>query len=320
MAPKVVEVSVVIPTRNRCEWLRLALRSALSQQGVDVEVIVVDDGSTDETGQMITDMDEPRVRLVRQVERTGVSAARNRGAAEAQGEWLAFLDDDDLWASNKLSRQLEAAAVAGRTWVYTGSVNADETLQVTGGEPPMPPEKVVKLVRRYNVLPGGGSYVIVRRSVFEHVGPFDPHLANGEDWEMWIRLAQQGLPAWVPEPLMAYRLHPENASLDVEAVWAGVAAIERRHRTKVDRGMIQRWIAESCLRTGRRSQALGYFALAAVHGQARGVVGDLLAVLQRRLDRRLGREPKELRQLPNPEWTLQAQKWLDEFAVAADPP
>jgi glycosyltransferase involved in cell wall biosynthesis len=290
------------------------LRSALSQRDVELEVFVVDDGSTDETSKVIANLDEPRVRLIRREDSGGVSAARNQGAAEAAGEWLAFLDDDDVWAPDKLARQLAASRTAMRTWAYTGWVVVDETLHVMGGEPPPPPESVAKLLYRRNAIPTGGSNVIVRRDAFDHAGGFDPHLTNGEDWEMWIRLADQGLPGWVPEPLMAYRIHPANASLDVGAVWSTVDFIERRHGTRIDRGSIERWLAESHFRTGQRAEAFKYLALAAVHGRAPTVARDLVDALRRRVDRRLGLAPGRLSRTADASWAARAQGWLDALA------
>ena len=131
------EVSVVIPTRDRSRLLALTLRSVRWQRGVDLEVLVVDDGSTDDTAEVVAAIADPRIRLVRQPVAQGVSAARNRGIAEAGGTWVAFLDDDDLWAPDKLVRQLQAAHQTGRAWVYTGEVNVDQQLRVIDGVPPI---------------------------------------------------------------------------------------------------------------------------------------------------------------------------------------
>jgi hypothetical protein len=109
--------------------------------------------------------------------------------------------------------------------------------------------------------------VTVRRDAFERAGPFDVRLKNTEDWEMWIRLNEQGPPAWVPRPLVGKREHALMASLDVMAIFEGVTLIERRHGTKVDRGVLNRWIAEVSLRNGERGEALKHMAVAALHGQ-----------------------------------------------------
>jgi glycosyltransferase involved in cell wall biosynthesis len=119
------EVTVVVPTHDREALLRQTLGSILGQRGVDFEVIVVDDGSSDDTAAAVAGLGDPRVRLVRHGRPLGVAAARNRGIAEAAGAWLAFCDDDDLWAPDKLARQLQAATQTGANWVYTGEVHID---------------------------------------------------------------------------------------------------------------------------------------------------------------------------------------------------
>src|SRR5262245_25673454 len=117
-----MQVSVIVPTRNRRELLPTTLRSALGQRGVDLELLIVDDASDDDTAAAAQALGDGRIRVIRLDKPSGVSAARNRGAAAAQGEWLAFLDDDDLWAPDKLARQLDAARESGRDWGYTGGV------------------------------------------------------------------------------------------------------------------------------------------------------------------------------------------------------
>ncbi|MDP9235053.1 MAG: glycosyltransferase [Actinomycetota bacterium] len=309
------EITVVIPTRNRATSLRQALQSVLWQQNVALEVIVVDDASIDDTRRMVVGLEEPRIRLIRHEQSRGVSAARNHGAREASGAWLGFLDDDDVWAPEKLARQIAAAEASGRSWVYAGWVTIDDHLQVLTGRPPPSPDQVVKLLYRLNAIPTGGSNVIVRRDTFEETNGFDPRLTNGEDWELWIRLADTSPPEWVPEPLVAYRIHPGNASLDTSAVWTAVAMIERRHGVTVDRGSIERWIAESHLRTGRRTLAVTHLALAAVHGHGRDVARDLLTALKRQLYRGLGHRSQTLGLASDAAWSSQAQSWLDGLAT-----
>jgi glycosyltransferase involved in cell wall biosynthesis len=309
------EISVVIPTRDRRRRLGLALRSVLDQRDVDVEVIVVDDGSTDATADVVAGLREPRVRVIVREHPGGVSVARNHGATEASGEWLGFLDDDDVWSPDKLARQISAARAADRAWAYTGWVVIDDELQVTAGRPPLPPDRVAKALYRRNAIPTGGSNVVVHRKAFERVGGFDPQLTNGEDWELWIRLTGEGLPAWVPEPLVAYLIHSGNASLDIGAMWSTVDIIEQRHRTRVDRGSIEQWIAESSLRTGRRGEALKHLALAAMHGRAPAVAADLLDALRRLVDRGLRRAPRTPPRVKDAAWAARAQSWLDELST-----
>jgi glycosyltransferase involved in cell wall biosynthesis len=311
-----VEISVVVPTHNRSGLLTQTLRSVLWQRGVDLEVVVVDDGSTDDTAEVVAALDDPRIRIVRNEVAQGVAAARNRGAEEARGEWVTFLDDDDLWAPDKLARQLAAAQATGRSWVYAGAVNIDDDLRVLGGRPPDPPERVVELLPRFDAVPGGGSNVMVRRDTLARAGRFDSRLRNTEDWEMWIRLAKLGPPAWVCSPLVAKRAHGHNSSLDTREILAGSALIERMHGTRFDRGLTYRWLAQSSLRLGRRWTAFRFFAAAALRGQAGNVASDLRIILRRRIGRHLLRERQPAPvAYPHPEWVAQAGRWLDALAA-----
>jgi glycosyltransferase involved in cell wall biosynthesis len=307
-----MRVSVVVPTRNRSRLLATTLRGVLRQRAVDLEVIIVDEASTDDTTAVLAAIRDPRVRIVRHDVPRGVSAARNRGAEEARGDWVAFLDDDDLWAPDKLARQVQSAIAAGRDWVYTGSVNIGDRCEIVYGQPPLPPEEMVEALLRYNAIPGGGSNVIVRRTLLRRAGPFDTRLLNTEDWEMWIRLAKTGPPAWVCSPLVAYRVHSSNASLDVIEIRRGARLIEQLHATTVDWGRIHRWMAESCLRLGHRKQALVQFAKAAVRGQSRGVASDVTAILRRRVPLRVS-SGLGTAALSETDWIADASTWLREL-------
>jgi glycosyltransferase involved in cell wall biosynthesis len=307
-------VSVVVPTHNRSELLAVTLRSVLRQRDVDLEVIVIDEASTDETAAILGGLGDSRVRTVRHETARGVSTARNRGTAEARGEWIAFSDDDDLWAPDKLARQLHAAQVAERDWAYTGSVNIADDLRIIHGLPPLPPEQVMATLPRYNTIPGGGSNVVVRRQTLLQAGPFDIRLRNTEDWEMWIRLAKAGPPAWVRSPLVAKRVHTSNSSLDTAEIVRGARLIQELHHTTVDWGRLHRWLAESCLRTGQRGAALGQLAYAALHGQAGNVARDLKAIARRRVNRSSSAVQPVKRS--DPSWMEEAIAWLSEFERA----
>jgi len=303
-------VSVVIPTRDRAALLETTLRSVLWQDDVDLEVIVVDDGSRDATAEVVAAAGDSRVTLVRRDEPHGPPAARNLGAGRASGEWVGFVDDDDVWAPDKLARQLGAADAADRGWVYVGAVAVSESLAIVSGDPPPSPEAVMAVLPRSNPVPGGGSNVILRRDLFERVGGFDERLAPCEDWELWARLTRHGAPAAVPEPLIGYRLHGGAVSLDVEGIVRAARAIERLHRTSIDWGTVHRWLAETCLRNDRHLEALGHFGRAAVRGQAAGVASDLADIVRRRVARLTGPRSDAGRATG---WAAGASRWLSEL-------
>ena len=299
--------SVVIPTHDRTELLLQTLRSVLGQRDVDFEIVVVDDGSSADVGSAVSSLGDDRVRVARHERSVGVARARNRGIEEVGGEWVGFVDDDDLWAPDKLASQLHVLRATGRRWAYTGAVNITSAGAVIGGYPPPPPEEVAASLPRRNSIPGGGSNVVAHRSLLNDVGGFDPSLYNTEDWDMWIRMAQVALPAWVPRPLLAYRVHATNASLRVAEIIAGARTIELRYGGPVDRGLIDRYLAELCLRSGDRRQALRFLATAAARGEARGVASDLVAITRRKL-RRSSEDAYAPR---DPGWLAQAKTWLE---------
>ncbi len=310
-----MDVSVIVPTRNRSALLAMTLRTVLRQQDVELEVIVVDEASTDDTPAMLAALGDARIRVIRHEAPHGVSSARNRGAAEARGEWLAFVDDDDLWAPDKLARQLHAAREGDRDWVYTGAVIIDTHGRIVRVQRPLLPEEIRTALLRYDAIPGGGSNIVVRRTTWLQIGPFDPRLRGTEDWEMYIRLAKHGPPACVCSPLVARRLHASNGTLDITEIVRGTKLIETLHHTTADWGRLHRWMAHSCLRAGQRRAALGQFARAAVRGQGRAVASDLSALLHETI---VGRTPKSKGDstLSSDDWVPTATAWLQEFQLS----
>ena len=304
------EVSVVVPTRNRSRLLALTLLSVCWQRGVELEVVVVDDGSTDDTAQVVAGIGDPRVRLVGHDRPQGVSAARNRGIAEAGGAWVAFLDDDDLWAPDKLASQLQAAHRTGRAWIYTGEVTVDQHLRVLHGAAPPPPERVMERLGRHNAVPAGASNVVVRADALASAGPFDTGLRNNEDWDMWIRLARIGPPAWVRRPLVALQAHPRNASHNMDRMLWELDVIERRHHVPVDRAAHYRWAAWSSLRAGRQRAALGYYARAVRVGDLTSVARAAVALVHPAVAAARGARPARPGSADQA-WTAEAQAWLD---------
>ena len=302
------EITVVVPTHNRRDLLQLTLRTVLGQRDVELEVVVVDDGSTDDTADVVAGLGDPRLRLVRHDTAQGVSAARNRGIAEASGQWVAFVDDDDLWAPDKLARQLEAAHDTGRAWAYAGAVKVDAAQRLNGGRPPPEPEELMARITRWNPMPGGCSNVIASSTLLRRAGQFDRQLVNLADWDLWIRMARVGgRPAMVSSPLVGYRQHAGNRSLDTALILREARVIERRYGTALDWGGIFRYLAWLCVRSGRRREALWHFARAAVRGQAPSVATDLAGLARNRLavpalDRSWPRERRE--------WGTEAEAWL----------
>ena len=322
-------VTVVIPTRNRPDLLRLTLKSVLQQRDVDLRVIVVDDASTDDLTAVVSRFADPRVRLARQAIRRGVSAARNRGVAEATTEWVAFCDDDDVWSPVKLRCQVASAEASGRDWVYTGCVFVDAQLEIHGGTPPLPPQAMTAALHSSNAVPAGASNVMVRTDVFRHLGGFDESLTHVPDWDFWLRLGRHGLAASVDQPLVGYRMHAVNASLRTAEMLAELRLLERRHGLTRTRSHFHRHLAHLCLRTNRNREALTHFVRALLNfrdGYSRSdfeMDWRLLSehadeILRRRLRRPLS--PRRIQRLqeardrdPHAAWKASARVWLLEL-------
>lgn len=295
-------VSVVIPTRDRRDLLAAALRGVLEQTGADLEALVVDDGSSDGTAEMVAGLRHPRVRLLRHDAAVGVSAARNRGIAEASGGWIALLDDDDLWAPDKLALQLEAAEESGRTWAYAGAVEIDAGGRLLGGAPPPKPEELVARLARRNIMPAGSSNVIVRTETLSDVGAFDEGLRHLGDWDLWLRLAKAGMPACASEPLVAYRLHRSQATLDTTGMIEEARALEARHGA--DPASIYRWLAWSRLRRGQRGPAVRSYLAAVREGDPSSLLRAGAALVLPNPTRRGAISPNDRR------WLEPAEAWL----------
>lgn len=302
-------MSVVVPTRDRSRELIRAVRSALGQRRVELEVLIVDDGSTDGTDRVVSGIADPRVRYLRKPVSEGVSAARNTGISEARSPWIAFLDDDDAWAPTKLARQIHVMTAGQRAWSYAGEVIVDGDLNILAGGPPPPPDEVVRLLERHNSVPAGASNVIVAADALAAAGPFDPELTNNEDWDMWIRLARAGPPAWVCSPLVAISYHQGNASRDMAAMIRQLDVVAERYGIRVDRARHYRWAAWHALLEGRRADATRYYGRAVAAGDVGSVARAVVAIVDPGYaDRRARRnDPPAERRL----WIAEARAWLD---------
>ena len=220
-------VSVIIPTYNRSRLLRLAVESVLAQTYPHVEVIVVDDGSTDDTAKVMAQY-AGRVTHIRQANQ-GVAAARNRGIQAASGEYLTCLDDDDLLLPTKLERQVRV--LVSRPGIglvhcrfYFANGDGDNLYKAKL----LPEGEILKELIGNNFIWSGAP--LVRRHCFDRVGLFDEEISSvTADWEMWLRIAQAGYRfACVQEILGVYRVHQQSMMSDVAKLERGVFAVLER--------------------------------------------------------------------------------------------
>jgi glycosyltransferase involved in cell wall biosynthesis len=220
-------VSVVIPTYNCAGFLGEAIRSVLAQTFQDFEIIVIDDASTDDT-QAALQTFTSRVRSIRQ-DRAGPSVARNRGILEAQGEWIAFLDADDLWRPTKLARQIQyghdhpEAVLIYTDFTRGPKPGANNESRLKDFKPRHPIDSFHALLAENFIAT---PTVLVRRDALARSGLFDPSLRGSEDLELWLRLARIGAFGFVDEVLADVRQHPGNTTRSVAFVQEQIRAAQ----------------------------------------------------------------------------------------------
>jgi glycosyltransferase involved in cell wall biosynthesis len=227
------EIAVVIPSRDRWPLLRTALAGALAQQDVDVQVIVVDDGSADGTAAELATLDDPRVRVLRHDRPHGVAAARNLGLAHVTAPWVTFLDDDDVWAPGHLASMIRAARTCELPpervgLVFSGHIDVDRDRRLTGVSPAEPVEVIREGLKRFNLV-GGPSRVVLRTEAAREVGGFDECLSIVADWDLWVRIVAGHEVVRSPEMLVGYMRHPGNMHLDADRLLDEIATLRRKH-------------------------------------------------------------------------------------------
>lgn len=204
-------VSIVIPTYNRQDLLQLTIDSVFHQTYHDWELIVVDDGSKYNISQALEDRYGSRIRYVYQSNQ-GESVARNCGVSLSAGEYIAFLDDDDLWHPLKLQRQvdvLNTSPSVGLVSTQAYWINYQGLLlkKTPHGDDRESSKISWEDLTWNNAVAGGGSSALVRRVCLEKVGGFDSEIRFGEEWDLWLRLARHYEIRQIDEPLVYYRLH-----------------------------------------------------------------------------------------------------------------
>jgi glycosyltransferase involved in cell wall biosynthesis len=251
------KVNVIIPTYNYGRYLPRAIESVLAQTYKDIEILVVDDGSTDNTAKISEGYKEKGVKYFKHEHNKGLSAARNTGIKNTSGQFIAFLDSDDEWAPEKLALQVELLEKGS---VEVGLIYTDvkyikmrpEVKAVTlfPAELSRPDYKIlvdtVLIEMLYlhpvetsgeaftrlleaNLSTGSSSTVLARRKCFEDVGLFDENLKYGEDWEMWLRIAKAYKVGCVNKVLAACWTHGVNMSANKRAMILGREQVLIKH-------------------------------------------------------------------------------------------
>lgn len=255
--------SVIVPAYNAPRTIRTTVESVLSQTTTDLELIVIDDGSADQTPAVVSSYADrdPRVRLIRQAN-TGTAGARNRGLAEARGELISLLDNDDAWLPHHLERAEATLADRGvgvsyaDAWILSDetkllhrrtslSFYADRAAPDAGAE-----QALAALLRKNFII---ASSATLTRTALELVGEFDAELRGTDDWDMWLRVTGAGLSAHLsdPEPTVLLRRSERSQSSDLAMMVRGNTEVLERALARLPQGSPARPLAERRLSEDR---------------------------------------------------------------------
>ncbi|NJK38063.1 MAG: glycosyltransferase [Oscillatoriales cyanobacterium RM1_1_9] len=208
-------ISVIIPVYNGEKTIQETVQSVLNQTFSDIELIVINDGSTDFTLDCLKQISDERLKIF-SYPNAGLSASRNRGIARSSGELIAFIDADDLWTADKLRSQWQVLQMNSDFTVaysWTDYINEYSQFLRRGGRLSVQGNAYPYLLLN-NILENGSS-PLIRRHAFEEVGTFNESLKAAEDWEMWIRLAARYAFITVPQPQILYRVSSGSMSANV---------------------------------------------------------------------------------------------------------
>ena len=217
------QVSVILPTYNRAQLLPAAIQSVLDQVYVDLELIVVDDGSTDSTLDILHRFTDPRIRVLAQ-ENRGIGSALNAGIKAARGSYIARIDSDDRWLPELLTVEvpiLEDKPEAGVAYARAQAMDQDgrPLPQILGAPPKYPGDAFKSFV--YGDF-GCAITALIRRDPLEKVGFFDETLVGNEDWDLWIRLSRVTRFVFIDRVLANFRMHPGRTTAGASGKFAAI--------------------------------------------------------------------------------------------------
>jgi glycosyltransferase involved in cell wall biosynthesis len=228
-------ISVIIPTYNRSERIRCAIQSVLDQTYSDLELIVVDDGSNDDTVQIIQEYarNDLRIRLLVHSERKGAQAARNTGILAARGEWIAFLDSDDKWLRDSLNSRLQTAVTSGSHVVHSDCYVLDPGSAGPRrmGVPPMQGHVYRQLLQTY-----GPTFqaMLVSKEALARIGYLDEKIVSWQEWDTAIRLAKYYEFSFTSKPTFIYDCrHADTISKNPLLTALGYEQVFTKHRGSI---------------------------------------------------------------------------------------
>lgn len=206
-------VTVIIPTYNRALMLGRAINSVLNQTYIDFELIIVDDASTDDTQNTVERINDSRMRYIKNPLNRGVAYSKNRGIEKANGEFIAFLDDDDEWLPQKLEKQMELFRSLPDEYgiVYCGLNYCNRKGNIMAEKHATHRGYVLRSALKGTIA--GGLVPVIRKKVFDNIGMHDEQLHNAEDWDINIRIARKYKFDYIDIPMVNYYIYGEQLSM-----------------------------------------------------------------------------------------------------------
>ena len=234
-----MKITVVIPTYKRLDYLSQAVKSVIAQTYANWECLIINDYPPDASSLelMVKEFGDGRLNLINQPSSLGGNAARNRGIKAAQGEIIAFLDDDDLWLPQKLEQHLQSHQSQNAQVVFSGVIQQweNDKLPAKTSLASLPNISVVQAISAGDFCPHTTSCVSVTKSCFTDFGLFDESLVSFQDWDMWYRIAEGGAEfACISEPLIIFRQHlGARTSKSIDRRLQGLAALLKKWQGKI---------------------------------------------------------------------------------------
>lgn len=231
------KVSVIIPTYNRAKFLKRAINSVLNQTFKDFELIIVDDGSTDDTSEVIYNFGDSRIKYIRYEKNKGAAVVRNTGIKNAKGDFIAFQDSDDEWLSQKLKKQMEIFENLPLDIgiVYTDKLLIKDQEKIYGVSPHIMPSDgiIYNQALNYGVMNIGIGTALIRKECFDRVGMFDEALPRFIDLEFFIRLSKHYRFYHINEPFINYYQTPFNITSNLKKLIEARKIILNKYLTDI---------------------------------------------------------------------------------------
>lgn len=221
-------VSIVVPAYNAEKTILETIQSIQAQTFADFELIVINDGSTDRTLEILSTVEDPRLKVF-SYENGGLPVARNRGIQQSTGQFISFIDADDLWTADKLEAQLTALEQHPKAGVaYSWTSFIDENSQFLYTRDPLPYTGDVYPRLLIENFISSGSNILVRRALIEAAGEFDPALKSAEDWDYYLRLAARAEFVLVPQYQILYRRSSQSMTSKVDVMEQYILTVTER--------------------------------------------------------------------------------------------